>query len=170
MHTLDGLVAAVVADRASGAARRTRDRPTGGVRRAGTDGAVGWGAVPDLPSRPAGFPVRRLRRLRRTPALRRLVAETALSVDDLVAPLFVADGLDAPRPVGSLPGVSQHTVDSAGRRGHAAWPALGVPGVILFALPRPEDKDATGSAALDPDGITRRAIDAVRDAVGDDWW
>ncbi len=122
--------------------------------------------MPDLTPVP-GFPARRLRRLRRTPALRRLVAETTLSVDDLVAPLFVADGLDAPRPVGSLPGVSQHTVDSlvAEVRRLAG---LGVPGVILFPLPRDQDKDATGSAALSPDGITRRAIEAVRDAVGDD--
>ena len=113
------------------------------------------------------FPARRLRRLRRTPALRRLVAETRLGVDDLVAPLFVADGLDAPRPVGSLPGVSQHTIPSlvAEVRRLAG---LGVPGVILFPLPRAEDKDATGSASLDPDGITRRALEAVRDAVGGD--
>ena len=60
--------------------------------------------TPPQPDAPAGFPARRLRRLRRTPALRRLVAETRLTVDDLVAPLFVADGLDAPRPVSSLPG------------------------------------------------------------------
>jgi len=114
-----------------------------------------------------GFPARRLRRLRRTPALRRLVAQTRLTADDLVAPLFVADGLDAPRPVGSLPGVSQHSVVSlvAEVRRLAG---LGIPGVILFPLPRPEDKDATGSAARDPDGITRRALEAVRDAVGDD--
>ena len=65
----------------------------------------------DLPLT-SGFPARRLRRLRRTPALRRLVAQTTLTVDDLVAPLFVADGLDTPRPVTSLPGVVQHTVDS----------------------------------------------------------
>ena len=111
--------------------------------------------------------VHRPRRLRRTPALRRLVAETSLSVDDLVAPLFVADGLDAPRPVASLPGVSQHTVDSVVAEARRLV-GLGVPGVILFPLPRPEDKDATGSAALDADGITRRAVAAVRDAVGDD--
>ncbi len=69
--------------------------------------------------------------------------------------------------MGSLPGVSQHSVASlveeVGR-----LTRLGVPGVILFPLPKPEDKDATGSAALSPDGITRRAIEAVRDAVGDD--
>jgi len=121
--------------------------------------------VPDLFAT-SRYPVRRMRRLRRTPALRRLVAQTTLTVDDLVAPLFVADGLDAARPVGSLPGVFQHTVDSLVvevRR----LAGLGVPGVILFPLPLSVDKDATGSAAVSPDGITRRAIGAVRDAVGD---
>ncbi len=122
--------------------------------------------MPATPSVP-GFPARRLRRLRRTPAMRRLVAQTQLTVDDLVAPLFVADGLDSPRPIGSLPGVSQHTVPSLVDEVRRLA-ALGVPGVILFPLPRPEDKDATGSAARDPHGITRRAIGAVRDAVGDD--
>ena len=122
--------------------------------------------MPDL-SAASRYPVRRMRRLRRTPALRRLVAQTTLTVDDLVAPLFVADGLDAARPVGSLPGVFQHTVDSLVvevRR----LAELGVPGVILFPLPLSVHKDATGSAAVSPDGITRRAIGAVRDAVGDD--
>jgi porphobilinogen synthase len=95
------------------------------------------------------------------------VAQTTLTVDDLVAPLFVADGLDAPRPVDSLPGVFQHTIPSLVdeiRR----LAGLGVPGVILFPLPKQEDKDPTGSAALETDGITRRAIAAARDAVGDD--
>ena len=125
--------------------------------------------TPSLSSTSAtpGYPIRRLRRLRRTPALRRLVAQTRLGVDDLVAPLFVADGLETPRPVSSLPGVSQHTIPSlvAEVRRLAG---LGIPGVILFPLPRTEDKDATGSAAASPDGITRRALEAVRDAVGDD--
>lgn len=95
------------------------------------------------------------------------MAQTRLGVDDLVAPLFVADGLDVPRPVGSLPGVFQHTVPSlvAEVRRLAG---LGIPGVILFPLPRTEDKDATGSVATSADGITRRALEAVRDAVGDD--
>ena len=122
--------------------------------------------MPD-PATPPAPPVRRLRRLRRTPALRRLVAETALAVDDLVAPLFVADGLEAPRPVSSLPGVSQHSVGSLVEE-VKRLAGLGVPGVILFPLPEPQDKDASGSAALSPDGITRRAIEAAREAVGDD--
>jgi porphobilinogen synthase len=98
--------------------------------------------------------------------MRRLVADVRLSVDDLVAPLFVADGLETPRPVASLPGVVQHTVESMATE-VKRLSGLGVPGVILFGLPRPEDKDATGSGAARPDGITQRALAAVRDAVGD---
>ena len=94
------------------------------------------------------------------------MAETRLAVDDLVAPLFVADGLERAAPGASLPGVVQHTVDSLAVE-VKRLSGLGVPGVILFGLPRPEDKDATGSAALRPDGITQRALAAVRDAVGD---
>jgi porphobilinogen synthase len=107
-----------------------------------------------------------MRRLRTSPAIRRLVAETRLGVDDLVAPLFVADGLTEPRPIPSLPGVLHHTVESAAVE-IKRLAGLGVPGVILFGLPRPEDKDPTGSAALRPDGVTQRALAAARDAVGD---
>ena len=113
-----------------------------------------------------GFPVVRLRRLRRTEALRRLVGETRLSVDDLVAPLFVADGLRRKEPVTSLPGVVQHSVDSLVIE-VKRLAGLGVPAIIVFALPRPEDKDATGSAALRADGIWTRSLSAVRDAVGE---
>ena len=113
-----------------------------------------------------GFPAIRPRRLRRTPALRRLVAETRLSVDDLVAPLFVADGLDQPHPVPSMPGVVQHTVGSLTDE-VKRLSSLGVPAVMLFGVPRAEDKDATGSYARRPDGITQRALTALRDAVGD---
>ncbi len=98
--------------------------------------------------------------------MRRLVAETRLSVDDLVAPLFVADGLAEVEPVASLPGVVQHTVESLAVEAKRLA-ALGLPALILFGVPRREDKDATGSAALRPDGITQRALRAVRDAVGD---
>jgi len=112
------------------------------------------------------FPAVRLRRLRSTVAMRRLVAEARLSVDDLVAPLFVSDAVEQPRPVPSLPGVVQHTVESLAAEVKRLG-ALGVPGVILFGLPRPEDKDPTGSYARRLDGITQRALAAVRDAVGD---
>ena len=111
------------------------------------------------------FPERRLRRLRRTPALRRLVAETTLRVDDLVAPLFVREGIDEPRPIASLPGVVQHTRDSL-RKEVRILESLGVPAVILFGVPA--TKDATGSGAWDPEGIVQLALRDLRDEVGDE--
>jgi porphobilinogen synthase len=110
------------------------------------------------------FPQRRMRRLRRTPALRRLVAETRLSVDDLVAPLFVREGLDAPRPIESLPGVVQHSRASLVAEVRQLQ-ALGVPAVILFGVP--EHKDAEGSESWNPDGIVQVALRDLRDEVGD---
>jgi porphobilinogen synthase len=106
-----------------------------------------------------------MRRLQQTPALRRLVAETVLTPDDLVAPLFVREGIGEPQPIASLPGVVQHTVESAVLEAkHLA--SIGVPGLILFGVPA--SKDAVGSGASDPDGIVQRALSAVRTAVGDD--
>ncbi|MFM7064080.1 MAG: porphobilinogen synthase [Actinomycetes bacterium] len=110
------------------------------------------------------FPERRLRRLRRTPALRRLVAETRLTVDDLVAPLFVREGIDEPQPVVSLPGVVQHTRSSL-RQEVRELVELGVPAVILFGVPA--HKDAVGSGASDPDGIVQLALRDLRDEFGD---
>ncbi len=110
------------------------------------------------------FPQQRLRRLRRTPALRRLVAETRLGVDDLVAPLFVREGIDAPVPVPSLPGVVQHTTASL-RREVAELADLGLDAVILFGVPA--TKDAVGSGASDPDGILQVAVRELRDDLGD---
>src|SRR5215217_4727471 len=111
------------------------------------------------------FPQRRLRRLRRTPAMRRLVAETRLSVDDLVAPLFVREGIAEPQPIASLPGVVQHTRESL-RKEVRELAALGLPAVILFGIP--EGKDAKGSEAWNPDGIVQVALRDLRDEVGDD--
>lgn len=111
------------------------------------------------------FPERRLRRLRRTPALRRMVAETQVGPDDLIAPLFIREGIDQPNPIESLPGVVQHTVDSA-RREAAELTALGVPAVILFGVPA--IKDATGSQSCDPDGIVQVALRALKADLGDD--
>ena len=85
-----------------------------------------------------------MRRLRRTPALRRLVAETRLGVDDLIAPMFVREGISDPQPILSMPGVVQHTLDSLRKEVHELA-ALGVPGVILFGVPA--SKDAQGSQA-----------------------
>ena len=111
------------------------------------------------------FPTERPRRLRRTPALRRLVAETTVAAGDLVAPLFVAEGLHEPRPISSLPGHYQHTIDSLVTEVHAQVRA-GVGGVILFGVP--SIKDAIGSGAWDPDGIAQRALATLRDEFGDD--
>ena len=111
------------------------------------------------------FPQRRLRRLRRTPALRRMVAETRLGVDDLVAPLFVREGITDPQPIESLPGVVQHTRESL-RKEVVELAALGIPGVILFGVPA--EKDAEGSGAWDPEGIVQAALRDLRADVGDD--
>ena len=88
------------------------------------------------------FPQNRSRRLRRTEALRRLVAETTLTVDDLIAPVFVKEGITAAEPVASMPGVVQHTLDSVCAEAKTLAD-LGVPGVLLFGIP--SRKDATGS-------------------------
>jgi porphobilinogen synthase len=109
--------------------------------------------------------VRRLRRLRRTPALRRLVAEARLGPDDLVAPLFVREGVAEPVPIGSMPGEVQHSLDSLVVEAKRLV-SLGVPGLILFGVPA--RKDAQGSGAWDPQGVVQVALRAVRDAVGDE--
>jgi len=113
---------------------------------------------------PPPFPVQRLRRLRRTPALRRLVAEARLGVDDLIAPLFVREGIDNPAPIASMPEQSQHTIDSLVVEAKRLV-SLGLPGLILFGVP--SLRDATGTEAYNPGGIVQRALRAVRDAVGD---
>ena len=111
------------------------------------------------------FPNKRLRRLRKTPALRRLVAETRLSVDDLVAPLFVREGIDDPVSIPSLNGVQQHTRESLVKE-VTELQSLGVPGIILFGIP--EQKDPLGSEAWNPDGIVQLALQDCRDVVGED--
>jgi len=110
------------------------------------------------------FPQRRLRRLRRTPTLRRMVAETRLTPDDLIAPLFVREGITEPQPIASIPGVMQHTLGSL-RAEVADLVGLGVPGVILFGVP--ETKDDIGSGAWNPDGIVQVALRELRDTFGD---
>ena len=106
-----------------------------------------------------------MRRLRRTPALRRLVAETTLSVDDLVAPLFVGEGLSEPEPVASMPGVVRHSLESLAKEARQLV-TLGVPAVLLFGIPA--RRDATGSEAWNPEGVCQVALRTVRDEVGDD--
>jgi porphobilinogen synthase len=102
--------------------------------------------------------------LRRTEPLRRLTAEARVSVDDLVAPLFVKAGIAEPEPVPSMPGVVQHTQESL-RKEVRALADLGIPAVILFGIP--EVKDARGSGADDPDGVVQVALRQLRDEVGD---
>src|SRR5258707_1915998 len=102
------------------------------------------------------YPRQRPRRLRSTPALRRLVAQTSLEPRHLVLPMFVADGIDEPVPIASMPGVVQHTRESL-RSAAADAVTAGVGGLMLFGVPRAEDKDAAGSAGSDPDGILKAA-------------
>jgi porphobilinogen synthase len=111
------------------------------------------------------FPETRLRRLRRTPALRRAFAETRLHPADFVLPLFVKAGIDEPQPVGSMPGVLQHSVASLraeAKRAHAA----GVSSFILFGIP--EHKDPVGATGWDPAGPVPTAARALRDDLGDE--
>ncbi len=111
---------------------------------------------------PAPFPVGRPRRLRRSRVLRELVREHELSRRDLVAPLFVKEGIAEAAPIASMPGHAQHTLESL-RKEAAELAGLGVPALLLFGIPA--DKDAEGSQAWAPDGIVQRAL---RADLGDD--
>ena len=108
------------------------------------------------------FPEVRLRRLRRTDALRRLVRETRVAVDDLILPLFVAPGTGVRRAVSSMPGVFQTSVDEAVKDARAAA-ALGVPGILLFGLPAA--KDERGSEGWSDEGTVQRAVRAIKEQV-----
>lgn len=112
------------------------------------------------------FPRHRPRRLRNTPAMRRLVSQTSLEPRHLVLPMFIADGIDEPRPIASMPGVVQHTRDSL-RRAAVDAVAAGVGGLMLFGVPRDEDKDAIGSAGTDRDGILNVGLRDLAAEVGD---
>lgn len=111
-------------------------------------------SLPDLIHRP--------RRLRRTPTIRRMVRETALSPADLIYPLFVDETLEERRPVGSMPGVWRLPVKDVAEAAKEAY-ALGIPGIILFGIPA--HKDAIGSEAWNPEGIVQRAIREAKQAV-----
>ncbi|WP_370247314.1 porphobilinogen synthase [Cryobacterium sp. TMT2-4] len=109
-------------------------------------------------------PVIRPRRLRTTPALRRLASEIRLHPSELVLPMFVREGSGDPMPIQSMPGVVQHTIDSA-RRAVTEAAGAGIGGVMLFGVPTV--RDAVGSGATDPDGILNAATRALADEVGD---
>jgi porphobilinogen synthase len=110
------------------------------------------------------FPITRMRRLRRTDALRRMRRETVLTRDDLVLPLFVVEGSGVREPVASMPGVSRFSVDQVALEAKEVAD-LGIPAVILFGVP--VEKDAVGSGADAPDGIVQRAIERIRSAAPD---
>ncbi|MGP8001786.1 MAG: porphobilinogen synthase [Streptosporangiaceae bacterium] len=112
----------------------------------------------------AGFPAARPRRLRRTAALRRLVAQTSVQPSDLLLPMFVKEGISEPQPVASMPGVVQHTRDSLRKAAVEATEA-GVGGLVLFGVPA--RKDARGSAADEPGGILNLALGDLAAEVGD---
>jgi porphobilinogen synthase len=113
----------------------------------------------------AQFPVARPRRLRRTPAMRRLVTQTEVRAADLVQPLFVKEGIGEPQLVGSMPGVMQHTQDSL-RKAAAEAVAAGVGGLILFGIPAV--KDGRGSQADDPEGVVQLALADLAGEFGAD--
>jgi porphobilinogen synthase len=111
------------------------------------------------------FPTSRLRRLRSTAALRRLVADVAVRPSDLVLPMFVREGIDGPVEIASMPGVVRHTLDSMVKAAEEAVTA-GVGGLMIFGVPA--QKDAVGSGADDPDGILNVALARLRAGFGDE--
>ncbi len=117
-------------------------------------------SLPDLPP----FPTSRPRRLRRTPALRRLVSEVAVRPSDLVLPMFVREDLTEPNPIASMPGVVQHSQESLVKAAVAAV-AAGVGGLMIFGIPA--TKDATGSGGDDPQGVLNVALRNLRAELGD---
>lgn len=106
-----------------------------------------------------GYPKLRLRRLRRTEALRRLTRETRLSVDSLVYPLFVVEGNNIQQEIPSMPGISRFSPDRL-RREVEDIARIGIPAVLLFGIP--STKDATGSAAYDDNGVVQQAIREIK--------
>ncbi|MGP3954179.1 porphobilinogen synthase [Streptomyces sp. 7N604] len=113
------------------------------------------------------FPGARPRRLRTTPAMRRMVAETRLHPAELILPAFVREGISEPVPISSMPGVVQHTRNTL-RKAAAEAVEAGVGGIMLFGVPEEQKKDATGSPGTDPHGILQLALQDVRAEVGDE--
>ncbi|WP_461164888.1 porphobilinogen synthase [Arthrobacter sp. R4-81] len=111
------------------------------------------------------FPNQRPRRLRTTPAMRRMTAEHRLAPAELILPAFIREGLSEPNPIASMPGVVQHTTGSL-KRAAAEAAELGLGGIMLFGIP--SERDAEGSASLDPNGVLNKAIRDVRSEIGDE--
>ena len=110
------------------------------------------------------FPIQRLRRTRRTGALRGLVRETELSPGDFIYPIFVAAGEDVRRPIPSMPGISQLSINNAVEEARMAH-SLGISGVLLFGIP--DEKDEAASGAYDPEGVVQLATRAIKEAMPD---
>jgi porphobilinogen synthase len=111
------------------------------------------------------YPAHRPRRLRTSPAMRRMVAETTVRPSQLVLPMFVREGATEPVPIATMPGVVQHTPDSL-RKAAVEAVAAGVGGLMLFGVP--QHKDATGSGGIDPDGVLNVALRDLRSELGDE--
>ncbi|MEJ5919000.1 MULTISPECIES: porphobilinogen synthase [unclassified Corynebacterium] len=112
-------------------------------------------------------PVRRPRRLRTSPVMRRMTAETSLEARNLILPMFVAEGIDEPRPISSLPGVVQHTEESLLKAVEEAL-AVGIPCVDLFGVPLDANKDGEGCGSWAEDGVLNKALARLRAEFGDD--
>ncbi|TAN45105.1 MAG: porphobilinogen synthase [Nitrospirae bacterium] len=110
------------------------------------------------------FPVNRYRRLRKNDTIRRMVRETSLSADDFIYPLFVTFGKGVRKPISSMPGCFQESIDEAVKNAKESY-ALGIPSIILFGIP--EHKDELGTGAYDENGVVQNAIKAIKDAVPD---
>ena len=137
-----------------------------------TELSQGWRSIGNMSdaqnaSHTVPLPVRRPRRLRTSPVMRNFTAETELNPNRFVLPAFIADGIDEPKPISSLPGVVQHTTDSLLKAVEEAANA-GVGSIDLFGVPLESDKDATGSVGAREDGVLNRALTAVRERFGDD--
>ena len=113
------------------------------------------------------LPIRRPRRLRTNPVMRAMTAETTLTPKNLILPMFVADGIDEPKPISSLPGVVQHTEDSLVEAVREAVEA-GISAVDLFGVPLDADNDGEGSESWNPEGVLNRALRRLRDEFGND--
>ncbi|HEX6642659.1 MAG TPA: porphobilinogen synthase, partial [Thermoanaerobaculia bacterium] len=111
-----------------------------------------------------GFPAYRARRTRATPVLRAMVRETEVNPSDLILPLFVVEGVGVRRPVSSMPGVDNTSIDNLVADAREAFD-LGIPAVLLFGIP--DTKDERGSSGYDDDGIVQRAVRALRREVPD---
>lgn len=151
--------------RTRGSARRRRPTELDRVIATDTVADDGPTSVWGVPRADVSAVTVRPRRLRTSAAMRRLVAETRLGVEDVVAPLFVREGIDAPVEISSLPGVSQHTLDSLTAETERLVES-GVGAVILFGVP--VDKDDIGSGAWDPEGIVQKALGRLKSEFGSD--